>query len=98
MRYHFDDRERVVAAICGLALVLGILLVVNVFARDIGVISALSVVVLFGSIFGELRDTWSTERRFSLAKVFFRTFEWLSLAVAGYIILSVIGSNAFAST
>ena len=85
--------ERVVAAICGLVLVIAILFVVNVFARDLVIISALSVVVLFGSIFGELRHTWSAERAFSAARVFFRTFEWLSLAVAGYIILSVISGN-----
>jgi hypothetical protein len=98
MQDHFGDRERVVVAICGLAFVIAILFVVNMFARDLVVISALSIVVLFGSIFGELRDTWNSGRQFSPVRVFFRTFEWLSLAVAGYIILSVIGSNTITAT
>lgn len=98
MRDHFGDRGRVVVAICGLAFVIAVLFVVNVLARDLVVISALSIVVLFGSIFGELRETWNAGQQFSPARVFFRTFEWLSLAVAGYIILSVIGSNVIAST
>ena len=93
MRVGPSHWEKVAVAICGLVLVIAILFVVNVFARDLVIISALSVVVLFGSIFGELRDTWNAERPFSAARVFFRTFEWLSLAVAGYIILSVINSN-----
>ena len=90
--------ERVVVAICALVFVIAILFVVSVFAHDIVIISGLSVVVLFGSIFGELRDTWSTDRRFSPARVFFRTFEWLSLALAGYIVLSVIGSDSNTGT
>lgn len=85
--------ERVAVAISGLVLVIAILFVVNVFAHDPVIISALSVVVLFGSIFGELRDTWNAERPFSAARVFFRTFEWLTLAMAGYIVLSVISDN-----
>ena len=58
------------------------------------IIFLFSVAALSGGLFGELRDTWNAERPFSLARVFFRTFEWLSLAIAGYIILSVIGVNA----
>ena len=91
MWFYFGHREWVVIATCGIVLTIAIPIVVTVFSLGAAIIIALSVVVLFGSIFGELRDTWSTERQFSLARVFFRTFEWLSLAVAGYIILSVIG-------
>ena len=91
MQDHAVDREFIVVAVCGTVLTIAIPIVVTVFALDTAIIIALSSVVLFGSIFGELRDTWNTERQFSLARVFFRTFEWLSLVVAGYIILSVIG-------
>ena len=71
-----------------------ILTAVVAFSLDATVILLLASAVLFGSIFGELRETWQVEPPFSLERVFFRTFEWLSLAVAGYIILAVIGSNA----
>ena len=93
MRVGPSHWEKVAVAICGLVLVIAIIFVVNVFARDPVIISALSVVVLFGSIFGELRETWNTDRPISGARIFFRTFEWLSLAVAGYIVLSIISGN-----
>ena len=94
MPFRVGEWERVVVAICGLAFVLGIVFIVNVFGRDIVVISALSIVVLSSSIFGELRDKWNSTQPFSLARVFFRTFECFRLAAAGYIILTVIGNGA----
>ena len=96
---HFpSSREWLVLVVCGVVLSVAIPIGVAGFSLDTIVIILLFVSVLFGSIFGELRDTWNAERPFSLVRVFFRTFEWLSLAVAGYIILSVIGSNAGTST
>ena len=80
------------------ALLIAIPVAAVVFALNASIIMLLSGAVLVGSIFGELKDTWNTDRQFSSARVFFRTFEWLSLAIAGYIILSVIGSNAGTST
>ena len=93
MPAHSGNWERVVVAICALAFVLAILLIVDVFARDLVVISGLSLFMLFGGVFGELRETWNSNRPFSFARVFFRTFEWLSLAIAGYIVLSVIAGS-----
>ena len=61
------------------------------------IIFLLSVAAISGGLFGELRDTWDSERRFSAARMLFRTFEWLSLAVAGYVILSIIGDNTTAT-
>ena len=91
-------REWVAAVTFGLILLVIVPLAAVGFSLDGIVMFLLCIAVLSGSFFGEWRDTWNTEREFSLARVFFRTFEWLSLAVAGYIILSVISSNAFAST
>ena len=96
--WHFlCDREGVYAAILAIALVVAVLTAAAGFGVNTAAVSVLALAVLLGSFFGEIRETWNTEQQFSLAKVFFRTFEWLSLAVAGYIILSVIGNNTFAS-
>lgn len=91
-------REWVAAVTFGLILLVIVPLAAVGFSLDGIVMFLLCIAVLSGSFFGEWRDTWNTEREFSLARVFFHTFEWLSLAVAGYIVLSVISSNAFAST
>ena len=87
-------REWIAAVVCSIVLSVVVPIAVIGFSLDATIILVLAAAVLFGSIFGELRDTWNAERRFSSARVFFRTFEWLSLAVAGYIILSVIGTNS----
>lgn len=57
MQDHAVDREFIVVAVCGTVLTISIPIVVTVFALDTAIIIALSSVVLFGSIFGELRDT-----------------------------------------
>ena len=88
------NREWIAAVVCSIVLSVIAPIAVIGFSLDATIILVLAAAVLFGSIFGELRDTWNAERRFSAARVFFRTFEWLSLAVAGYVILSVIGSNS----
>ena len=90
-------REWLAAITFGIILLVIVPLAAVGFALDGIVMFLLCIAVLSGSFFGEWRDTWNTEREFSLARVFFRTFEWLSLAVAGYIVLSVIGSNVFES-
>jgi hypothetical protein len=90
--------EGVAVGAYGLVLAVAVANAIMGFALDVSIILVLSVAVLLGSIFGERRDTWSTDRQFSSARVFFRTFEWLSLAVAGYIILSVIGTNTDTAT
>lgn len=87
-------REWLAAVIFGVILLVVVPIATVWFSLDGIIIFLLCIAVLSGSFFGEWKDTWSTERQFSLARVFFRTFEWLSLAVAGYIILSVIGVNA----
>jgi hypothetical protein len=97
MRDGSGDRERLVVAFCFLGLVIAIPFAVNAFALDIVIVGALAVAVLSGSFFRELGDGWNVPGQFSWAKVFFRTFEWFSLAVAGYAILSVIGNNAATS-
>lgn len=86
-------REWIAAAIFGIILLFIVPTTTVWLSLDGIVIFLLCIVVLSGSFFGEWQDTWNTERQFSLARVFFRTFEWLSLAVAGYIVLSVIGSS-----
>ena len=91
-------REWLAAVTFGLILLVIVPLAAVGFSLDGIVMVLLCIAVLSGSFFGEWRDTWNTEREFSLARVFFRTFEWLSLAVAGYIILSVIGSNTITGT
>lgn len=93
MRHFLRNREWIYVFILSIALFVAVLTAAVGFSLDIATMSVLSLAVLFGSFFGELRDTWNTERQFSSARMFFRTFEWLSLAVAGYIILSVIGVN-----
>ena len=87
-------REWIAAAIFGVVLLVAIPAAAALFALEGLIVLLLCAAVLSGSFFGEWRDTWNTERPFSLARVFFRTFEWLSLAVAGYIIFSVITSGA----
>ena len=87
------SREWVAVAIISVALLTVLPMAIVWLSLNSAVILLFSIAALSGGFFGELRDTWNTERPFSLARVFFRTFEWLSLAVAGYIILSVIGTN-----
>ena len=97
--WHFlRNRERIYGSILATALFVAVLVAAVGFSMDMAAVSILSSAVLLGSFFGELRDTWNAERQFSTTRVFFRTFEWLSLAVAGYVILAVIGSNILTST
>lgn len=98
MRRFTGNREWIVASIISIALLVVVPTAITRLSLNPTVVLLFSIAALSGGFFGELRDTWNTERPFSFARVFFRTFEWLSLAVAGYIILSVIGSNTFAST
>ena len=87
------NREWIAVAIISIALLAIITSAIIWLSLNAAVVILLSFAVLSGGVFGELRDTWNGERQFSLPRVFFRTFEWLSLAVAGYIVLSVIGGN-----
>ena len=89
-----NTREWIAAAVFGAVLLAAVVVAIIGFSLDGIVVLLLAVAVLSGGLFGELRDTWNTERQFDPLRVFFRTFEWLSLAIAGYIILSVIGVNA----
>ena len=98
MWHFFRDREGIYASFLVVALVVVVLTASVGFEVSMMPVSVLTLAVLLGSFFGEIRETWKTEQSFSPTRVFFRTFEWLSLAVAGYIILSVIGINTFAST
>ena len=93
----FRNREWSYVSILYIALTVAVLTAVIGFSLAMVAMSVLSSAVLLGSFFGEIRDTWNTERRFSSARMFFRTFEWLSLAVAGYIVLSIIGVNGASS-
>ena len=86
--------EWVAVVLVSVALLLAILTAVTAFALSGWPIIALFGFVLMGSVFGELREVWRSDTQFSSARVLFRTAEWGSLAVAGYIILSVIGVNA----
>ena len=96
--WHFlRDREGIYASILAVALVVAVLIASVGFEVNMMAVLVLTLAVLLGSFFGEFRETWKTQQPFSPARVFFRTFEWLSLAVAGYIILSVIGSDTIAS-
>ena len=96
--WHFlRDREGIYASILAITLVVAVLTASVGFEVNMMAVSALALAVLLGSFFGEFRETWKADQPFSPARVFFRTFEWLSLAVAGYIVLSVIGSNVFES-
>ena len=88
------NREWIAAVLFGVVLITAILAAVIGFSLDAIITFLLAAAVLSGGIFGELRDTWDTERRFSVPRAFFRTFEWTSLAVAGYIIFSVITNGA----
>ncbi len=97
MRRFTGNREWIVTSIISTALLVIVPTAVIWLSLSPAVVSLFSIAALSGGFFGELRDTWNTERPFSFARVFFRAFEWLSLAVAGYIILSVISSNTFAS-
>ena len=92
------NREWIVASIISIALLVIVPTVITRLSLNPTVVLLFSIAALSGGFFGELRDTWNTERHFSFARVFFRAFEWLSLAVAGYIILSVIGINLGTST
>lgn len=50
------------------------------------------VVVTLSSIFAELRDGWqTTSQPSSPERVLFRTAQWATLAVAGYIVVQVLG-------
>ena len=89
----FNFREWLTIAVFSVGLTTATFAAIVGFSLNPVTAFLLALAVLVGSTFGEFRDTWGTERQFSLARVFFRTFEWLSLAVAGYIILSVIGVN-----
>ena len=88
------NREWIVAFIISIALLVIVPTLITRLSLNPTVVLLFSVAGLSGGFFGELRDTWNTDRPFSFTRVFFRTFEWLSLAVAGYIVLSVISSNA----
>ena len=90
--------ESVAVVLVSVALLLAIVTAVTAFALSGWPVVALFGFVLVGSVFGELREVWQSEAQFSSARVLFRTAEWGSLAVAGYIILSVIGVNAIAAT
>ena len=98
MWHFFHGREGIYASILVVALVVVVLTASVGFEVSMIPVLVLALAVLLGSFCGEFRETWKTEQPFSPTRVFFRTFEWLSLAVAGYIILSVIGSDTFAST
>ena len=88
------NREWIAVAIISVALLVIVPTAIIWLSLNPTAILLFSIAALSGGFFGELRDTWATERRLSLARIFFRTLEWLSLAVAGYIVLSVISSNA----
>ena len=94
MSRFFGSREWIAVYIIIAALLVVVPITVVWLSLSPVIILLFSIAALSGGTFGELRDTWDEERQFSLARVFFRAFEWLSLAVAGYIILSVIGVNA----
>ncbi len=98
MRRFTGNREWIVTSIISIALLVIVPTAITWLSLKPTVILLFSIAALSGGFFGELRDTWNTERPFSFARVFFRAFEWLSLAVAGYIILSVIGINLGTST
>ncbi len=88
-----SNREWLAVSIISAALLVIVPIALVWLSLNPTIIFLFSIAALSGGFFGELRDTWGTERRFSLARMFFRTLEWLSLAVAGYVILSVIGVN-----
>lgn len=90
--------ESIAVALVSVALVLAIVTAVTAFALSGWPVVALFGFVLMGSVFGELREVWRSEAQFSSARVLFRTAEWGSLAVAGYIVLSVIGDNPITSS
>lgn len=85
--------EWIAIALVGVILLLAVVTAITAFALSGWPVIALFAFVLMGSVFGELREVWRSEIPFSSARVLFRTAEWGSLAVAGYIILSVIGVN-----
>ena len=87
------NREWIVASIISIAMVVIVPTAITRLSLNPAVVLLFAIAALSGGFFGELRDTWNTERPFSFTRVFFRAFEWLSLAIAGYIILSVIGVN-----
>ena len=93
-----SNQQWVAVYIIGIALLVIVPTAVFSLSLNPTIILMFSIAVLSGGFFGELRDTWATARRFSFARMFFRTFEWLSLAVAGYIALSVSSVNPSAST
>ena len=90
--------EWIAVVLVSVALLLAVVTAVTAFALSGWPVIALFGFVLMGSVFGELREVWKSETQFSSARVLFRTAEWGSLAIAGYIVLSVIGSNPIAST
>ncbi len=92
------NREGLAAVFSSIVVLVAIPVAVIWFSLEAATVAWLTAAVLFGGAFGELRDTWNGQRRFSPARVFFRTFEWLSLVTAGYIVLSVIGGNASPSS
>ena len=87
------NREWIVASIISIALMVIVPTAITRLSLNPAIVLLFAIAALSGGFFGELRDTWNTERPFSFTRVFFRAFEWLSLAIAGYIILSVIGAS-----
>ena len=65
------DREWIVVAICGIVILVAVSVVVIGFSLEAVTITLLYVAVLFGSMFGKLKDTWNAGRPFSPARVFF---------------------------
>ena len=77
------------------AVIVGLLIIVTVWVFPLHTrsVALVAVCVISGSAFAELKDTWkSGSQQFSVPRVLFRTAQWGTLAVAGYIVVQVLGN------
>ena len=75
------------------AVILGLFASVTIwiFPLQFQPVALVAVCAVVGSAFAELKDTWKSDsQQFSIPRVLFRTAQWATLAVAGYIVVQVL--------
>ncbi len=70
-----------------------VILAVSIFPLATGNIVLVTVCAFLASLFAEIKDSWKqANRQFSVPRVIFLTAQWAMLAVAGYIVVQVLGN------